>query len=607
MIYCQRMSNTVDELTLGLRSLANRAMACLSTESLYETTASFLSDTLSNYPGFFSNDQYASMFSLLGSAWSNSILERLLQGDFEFETLQFGLLLLAFGEAKMKELMTDPGERSQAFLQRLSALTGARGYPVVEDRIFVPAVEFWSTFVEMLTENSTMEPESTLIPWVSLGMANIMRVAENCWRKIQFPPPEVLSTWDVTDKTGFGDARKDVSDLLQSIYAVSGPHLFADFVNVTLQSISTNAWSELEAAAFCLSSLSECVSDDPAYDDGIERIFASPLFQLLDRNYENIPPRTRQTCLSLVERYHAYFERHSEYLPVALGLLFNAVSDPILSIPSARAICTLCSSCRVFLASEAQRFVEQYALLNSSAPPLDSFAEERVIGGIACVIQAVQDPLSKLEVFERLLQLAQQSLHSSLRMSNPPNHLGTAKGANGHEGGSTLSTAAVELGHQSALRALRNLVSIAKGMQAPSDCPVELDDDARDQVLVRHWLGKVHAAVINDLVEARSYFPHSGEVTEEICHIFRAGFSERDPGPFVFSPFVVSDFLVNFDSSAPRIGAVVRTACSFVSSIPKSISRDAQVSLVRLVSWAIVLLAKLPRKSCILLLNLVLC
>ncbi len=119
-------------------------------DSLYEVSVELLADTLANYSGFFTESHFASLQALLGTPWSQKRYRVLVHGDLEFESSQFGQLLVAFGDARVELLMRLTDESSQQCLSQLCGLLGVPGYPVGDDKIFIPALEFWSTFVETM-------------------------------------------------------------------------------------------------------------------------------------------------------------------------------------------------------------------------------------------------------------------------------------------------------------------------------------------------------------------------------------------------------------------------------------------------------------------------
>lgn len=594
ILYAQRASSTTDVLIGPLRTLIPPTLNCLANDDLYEAAIELFTDILSNYSGFLTKEHYSSLASLFESQWAQERYQALLQGDFDFDSLQFGLFMLAYGDAKVQELMEGSDAQSQNFLSGLSGLLTASGHPVGEDKIFVPALEFWSTFVETMTDIMYSSVEEDTKAWMPKAMAHVMQVVANCWRKIQYPSIEVFASWDSTERVGFSDARKDVADLLQAVYTLSGPPLVSMFVDSLLQSLPSQAWAELEAAAFCLGSLSDCIADDDKCDDVLCKVFASPFFELLGQTRGPIPVRLRQTGLSLIERYSDYFERHAEHLPSALNLLFDAVTDPILGGPSAKSISTLCSSCRSILTGELGVFLGHYSAIRTGQV-IDSLAEERIVLAVASIIQSVKDGAQRLQAFEQLFSLIRDDMERSLQLALHPELLDLSDPLfrRGLESSQVqLVPSAEEISLQLSLRALRCLNSLAKGMQDVSEGPIDLDAPSTDTRSVE--LTGIHNEILVAIDRILTTFYGSGEVVEAVCNIFRAGFSETEPGPFVFPPDTISGFFIKQTIRTPRIGTLLLTACSFVSSLYKGPSVHVRDNLSRLLPWVIGLLQSLP-------------
>jgi hypothetical protein len=151
------------------------------------------------------------------------------------------------------------------------------------------------------------------------------------------------------------------------------------------------------------------------------------------------------------------------------------------------------------------------------------------------------------------------------------------------------------------LEALRCLASIAKGLQAPGDLPVELDGSEGNDTLVQFWTngdGTIVQSHIQTIIEKIvTALPRSGDIVEAACGVFRAGFAEKLPGPFVFAPSSVADFILKASAGTPRIGAIISTACSLVSSYTTEPSGRIDDTLRKLVDWLLVILQSLQGKS----------
>lgn len=598
IMYNQRISSSTDALTIPLRTLLAPVIRCLLVDKIYEASIELLTDTLSNYSAFFTSEGFDMLISLFDTSWSENRYQQLVGGDFDFESVQYGMLMIAFADAKVVELQRSTSHRSQRLLAGLSGLLGAAGYAVGEDKIFVPALEFWATFVETMVDTMFSEEAKDSEAWVQHSLSLVMQVVGSCYKKIQFPPATTFSTWDSSERAGFAEARKDVADLLQTVCTIPNAGLVSLFVDLLLQALSSQAWAELEAAAFCLSALSDCISDSGEYDELLRKVFSSSLFDLLSQG-EKLPVRLRQTGLSLIERFSDYFERHGELLPGALNLLFSAVGDPMLAGPSAKSICTLCSSCRSHLTGEAATFISSYENIHSSRS-MDSLAEEKIVMAIASVIQAIMDENTRLQAFSHLYSIVRTDLDRCLQLKSHPERFEmsdplVAKYYAEAQSQSQEGPTADKIAGQIAVQSLRYLLSMAKGLQAVTELPVELDGPSKADVVVSEQLPQLQSEIMQKLVELQTAFPDNGELIEFICHVLRAGFSETEPGPFVFPANIVSQYLTSQTyTSTPRIGYVVSTACAFTSSLASSSRDEAAKQLTKILPWAVDLLQSLP-------------
>ncbi|KAI1812852.1 armadillo-type protein [Poronia punctata] len=592
LLYAQRTPK--QPLVQMLQALVDPLINCLVVEELYEVTVELLTDTLSNWQQFFTRSHLDSLYALFDTPWARQRYQTLVAGDFDFDAVQFGLFMLAFGDAQMVEMMDSTDTRAQAFLAGLAGLLTAQGPPAAEDKVFVPALEFWSAFVESLVDTLYTEPATTL-PWDKPPLSLVMQVVSHSWQKIQYPTLDVYNSWDSADKAGFGDARKDVADFLQSVYTISGLPLISLFVDLILTALGKSAWAELEAASYCLGALSDCVSEGDSYDDALTKVFGSSLFDLLREGHGTVPVRARQTCLYLIERYSEYFLRHAAYLPAALNLLFSAVGDRHLALPSSKSILTLCSSCRTLLTSEIDAFLSQYGSLRTSQE-LDSLAEERVVGAIAAIIQSLPHEEQKIGSAQRLLSMIGVDVTAALQYKSAQGNAlidlndPVIFRAFDLSQRPTSPVPAHEVALQLAIRALRCLCSIAKGLQSP----VELDsDEDNSQTANSQTLGNIHTDIMGILGQLKDLFSSNAEVVDAICTILRAGFSETEPGPFVFPPQMITELIIS--NWQNRTATVVNTASAFASSLNTGrYKQHIDPTLRMLLPWVFNLLHQLP-------------
>ncbi|KAH8821592.1 armadillo-type protein [Xylogone sp. PMI_703] len=577
-----------------LQSLTKPAMMWLVHDELYEVTVEFFSDVLANYSRFFSEGDFQNLYHLFNSPWGRDRYQRLILGDFEFDSLQFGQFMLAFGDANVQNLAqnsaTDP--QSQQLLSALCGLLRAKGYVVNDDKIFVPALEFWSTFVETMVDFLySFEEEKPA--WFPASQLHIMQAIESCWFKIQFPPPQEFRSWDSVDRTGFKDARNEVADLLQQSYVLIGAPLFSVFVNLTLESLNTEAWSKLEASIYCLSALADCVSDSEC-DAYLENIFESSVFSVLTDPRIEMLPVARQTFLTFIDEYSKYFEAHSKYLPRALTLLFETIQSMSLAGTASKSILSLCSSCRSSLIADVGAFLQIYEKIAPNYT-LDSLVKERIIGGIASVIQAMPQDELKQPPLEQLLNFIEADLAYSLHLLSlePLNNATDQEGSiEANKAADSNYSKALEIG----LLALRCLTSIGKGLQVPDDTPVDVENKAN---MSSFWVSGsgniIQQRVISIIARLYESFPAEGDIVEAACQVFRTGFTEDQPGPFVFSLDIIVQFLLKADSHTPRLGTIISTACSLVTS-RISASEDYDI-LHGLMNWVTLLLQNIGEPS----------
>ncbi|PNY23890.1 Importin beta-like protein [Tolypocladium capitatum] len=549
--FSQRVSLGDSHVASSLKPLIEAVIASLSNENSFDASVELLVDVLSNYPSLMTETHYECLASLFVAPWAEVRYQTLLQGDFGFESFQFGQLLLAFGEAKIEALMQSSDRRSQHLLSMLCGLLTADGYPVAEDRIFVSATEFWSTFAETMADFVHGDEDEASTPWAPSAMCHMLEAVSNAWRKITYPPSEVLNQWDSNDRVGFSDARKDVVDLLQSAYTLAGPRLVVTFADLTLSALSSSAWLPLEAAAFCLGGMADCGRDDARFDDALKPVFASPLFSVLRVSNADVLPRTRQTCLSLIEHYTEFFERNVSFLAPALRLLFTVLCEPSMAVSASKSILRLCSSCRHHLHPETGGFLHEYKAI-ASGERLDCISSEKVLGAIACVAQAIPDPDQRHGACARILGFIQSDVHRAREL------VASSGSSRSPCGGLRCSDNTIDEhpGLHVGLRALRCLVSVGKGFQSPTDSAIDLEAGDNQQ----QQMDPLHDQIMSIILELEDTFGRNSEVTELICSVLRAGFSESDPGPFVLRPNAVAHYLTSHTGETTRAGDLLRTA-----------------------------------------------
>lgn len=561
---------------------------CIAEDDLYEIAVEIISEILGNYSRFLLKEDFDILFSLFNSPWAQERYERLIQGDYEFDSLQFGMLIVAFGDANTTDLTQNIGNGSQyeQFLPILCGLLGAEGYAVYEDKIFVPALEFWTTYVENVLDGS-YEDEGSKSTWLPVAQGFIFQAIERCVRKIQFPPAIIFNSWDSTDRTGFKDARRDFSDLMQQFYVISGIKIMDFFVGYADQAMQAGDWAKLEVAWFVVLSLSDCVAEDGGRDEYLKQILSASVLELFVNPSTEIPTRAKRTFLDVIKAYSDFFIANTENLPAVLNIVFGATSNPALANLASHSISKLCSECRHVLLPHLGAFLQQYSSI-TAASSLDGVVREGVIEGIAALIQAIPDDEAKIVPLNQLLDFVEADVQICLQLilearsqAVPLQFPGTPSGSNFNPTPNTN-----EIASAIGIVALKCLEGMAKGSQAPTDAPVDLENDEKEST-TSFWIDgngvQTQQRIISIINRVFDALGRQGEIVEVTCQVLRKGFVESDPGPFVLSPETAAELFLKTNTQTPRLGYVIRTASLLIQAQKRSV--DSNTILQVLLNW----------------------
>ena len=490
-----------------LREVVPQAIHSYRNDDLWDEIIEFLTDVLTNFPAFFTNDHFELMSQIFRAdsddptensertASAATSLRHLYYGNFEEESVAFGRFLLAYGDAKVQDLAhdsEDKGSTSRYILDLLTGLMNCEGFAVAEDEICSQALEFWTTYVEYLID-AFFETEEGKPAWLNEAKGYVWRIIEACWVKIRSPPHDIYVTWDSEARVGFKTFRADVEDFLQSSYTLLGLDVFHRFGQLALASLDNRAWLDLEATLFCINALSDAVANEQEADKILSALFSSCLFDSMADSNSPIRSSTQQMAVAVLNRYTAFFERHTDYLPAALNFLFGAVKSLAMTDAAAKAISAMCSSCRVVLVPELKAFMQQYeALLTWTT--MNPSTKERIIGAITAIVQALPDDEAKLDPLHKLLEFVERDVHECLNL---------------------LEIDQPEEAQSKGHCALRCLVNIGKGLQSPDDVAIDLDAEKPKPAIWEVELGLgVQNRIIQYLSVLFSRMSWNGEIVE---------------------------------------------------------------------------------------------
>lgn len=527
-----------------LRQLTPLAIQALHHEDLFDVTVEFFTDVLTNFSAFLTVGDLESLSKLLASMRARQIVLRLKGGDYDTEPISFARFLLAYGDATVQDLAKKAEDPllSQIIHQLLDLLR-CEGYAGVEDEICAQAIEFWMTYTEFLIDSLFAAGEEKP-SWMENARQHVVEVIEASWVKIRMPPHELAASWDSDARAGFKAFRADVKDLLQSSYTLLGVYVFEKLAQLALQSLENRAWLHLEATLFCLNALSESISDEDSVDVMLSRLFGSSLFADMSSTVEPIPAKTRQTAVNMITNYTAFFERHVNYLPAMLNFLFESLKAPALASVAAKAILSSCSSCRQTLIPELGAFLQQYEVLLTWATA-EVYTKEKVIGGIASIIQAIPRDEDKHGPLSTLIQFVERDVNDCIRF---------------------MEASQSEEFQASGICALKCLVSMGKALQAPDDALIDLDPDFPQSTFWAGGPGSILQAKIVRIMETvTGLMRWNSDVVEASCQILRSGYKESAPGLFVFPPKVTVDLVLASKLDTARLDYVLDTASAMLS------------------------------------------
>ncbi|TGZ81094.1 ARM repeat-containing protein [Ascodesmis nigricans] len=547
--YGLRASLDADLDYTHFKALTGDVINYLASEDHFGTACDVIIDIMAQSYSFLTHEDNAKLASIISSPWAAEHYQELISGEGGDDADQFGKLIVTYAEATVQQLAISlDTDRGRTMIDMMHGLLTVPGYPNVDDEISATTFEFWGSFADYISDNNNDSTEA----WVQLAIREVERAIEAFWRKIRIPIGTEPSRWSKDQKDGFMTFRRDVGDFVEAAYAVVGTDLFRRFVDQVVESITGKnyqdvPWQDVEASLYCLNALSDTLGDDAVEDAGLEVLFGSQLFTLLAQFGDTTPLTARTSSVTVIGSYAAFFERHPALLPQALNFLFTCLSTSHLTTASSKSIASLCSSCRTSLTTEISAFLHQYTLFTAT-PGADDNTKERVLCAISYVVQALPTDEAKLEPIGALLGFVEGDAQRAIDL--------------GFQG-------AMELGRDIAQSSLRSLTAIGKGLQSPDDVPIEIGSqedlgvDTKSQFWTNGTGSAIQTRILSLIRSLCSAFPHDGEIVDAVCGVFKTGFTETIPGPFCFTPTIITAFLL---SHSWRTEKILATACTFIGS-----------------------------------------
>ena len=522
MKYGHRSSlvNASSKTLESLRSLAPSLLQRLAITESFEVAVDFFTDVLMDFPTFFDIHACSSLATFLVSDTSRNWAMELRAGDFGGDAQDYSRLLFAYGDAAVQNLARNVlDEPYNGILSQLLSLLNVEGYAGEEIQICSQAIEFWQTYTEFVTD-SIFSAAERQEPWMQDAKEYIAKALQQNWMKIRYPKPHVSDSWSSEIKADFRGLRQDFTDLVQASFAILGFAAFEHFAHLTVTSLGSQQWYDLEASLVGLNALSDAVADDVSTDEILSKIFGSTLFDSMMNPMIAVPIKTQVTALSAITNYTSFFERQAEFLPNMLSFLFTFLGHPTLAKEAAKAISSACSSCRKHLTPQIDGFLKAYQPYSQADPSV----REKIIGAIATIIQALPSDEAKLAPLSVLLAYVDRDVAACTEASSA--------GRNDD---------AVSSG----LCALRCLTSIGNALQVPDEDVIDLEAEGSFSNAWELPNAKVlQTKATHSLHAVTGSLSWNTEIIEAGCQVLRTGYKETTPGLLVLPPEVTINFVV---------------------------------------------------------------
>ncbi|EFW23006.1 hypothetical protein D8B26_006551 [Coccidioides posadasii str. Silveira] len=537
----------------ALSSAVNVPISCairfLSEPRLAPNTMELLTDIILSQPKLLTPDHFTGIMDFLIGSDGEQYAMAILNGEFEDDQMRFLELLLSFAssETQIRVLTHSPDEKHERILFLLFKLFHAPGVGAVEDMASNLLLEFWTeaadNISELIMEGAFDEPTLSV-------KENFTRVIAECFDKFRYPNPSVLSEWEDDDVKIFNTFRRDFSDFLLATYPLLGVPMIQQIQERAAVAIRDHDWERFEVAMFCLASLADTIAENKHADDLLHALFHSELFDAICFGRTDIPLKTRQTLSDMIAKYTPYFERNHNLLAPVLNFLFSSLGMPSSEQAAAKSISSLCGTCRQPLTIYVEEFISKFAQLHAN-PSTNGHTLERVVEGIASVIQAVGSELGKANLLLKLLDPLCQEGKQARDISRTGQH---------------------EAGLASGLRVMGCTASIGKGLRAPEEFCINLDEESPDRSAGSDfWTGDPRATSLQSLIiqileHLVNEFCADGDIIEGACDVLKAGYTEKSPGPYVLPPEVTVRFVKAVDMTSTRFPVVMGTASAFLAS-----------------------------------------
>ncbi|EMR08751.1 hypothetical protein PNEG_02924 [Pneumocystis murina B123] len=500
---------TLQSILFASNDIFESVISCLLYKETFLVAAETLDEIINHSPKLLSGKLMNRIQEIVWDYWKNiNFMKNFDENDgFDQYVIMLSRLIISLCEANIESIFYHlDNENSKIFIEIMLSLLGLPVFAVFQEDISILTLEFFTLFIEMFIDPSHQEKITRDI--IIYGKDIAEKVLENCLIKLKWPPSNLLKDWpkDICDK--FVVYRKDIGDLLETIFSFLQARLIEKLADLLEQSlIEPLNWEDIEAIIFSLTYISEIYPEEQSESDKyMLRIFDSSFFSVLSLSSQTL---VKHTALKFSGSYGTFIKRYPSVIPCVLTFLFNSLEDIELSYISSKSIYKIFSDCRSLITKELSTFL--YVFKTMSDTLTFSFdVKQKIFAAISCVIQSLPDneqivPLDILiqKIIEDL-KLAQSLKFKDFDKST---HL--------------------------ALSCANCLVSIGKSMTSPhlvdtdnSNKHISNSADLINKIILQQRLMEIFI-IIEEICNC------SEDAIQSICDVLKSGFLEYFFGSFL--------------------------------------------------------------------------
>ena len=339
-----------------------------------------------------------------------------------------------------------------------------------------------------------------------------------------------------------------VSDFIQLSYDEHGGPVFEDIVSRVIdcldryETTSPELYVNIDPLLYFVVGLAETIADHEGEDHELQRLFIKLLESgMFDSSLSTTPPSVRQRLLLVVGDYSDFFARHEEFIPMAFKGIASSVEDPMSTAAAANATFRLCDSGREVLIAHMNELLD-FSMRIFRSNNSNFLARKSSVSAVTCIAQAYARRENDLTPLSTVLQLVESDIFGRLEKA-------------------VIQESRENCGKE----AMVVLWSMSRAAQDPDDTELAGLELLQQQKLWSSTEGfGFQQKILNLIKVAIDINCFDDELILKACNVFKPGFQERNPGPFVFLPGFIIDFILALPPAHPRPDYVIRLGNSLV-------------------------------------------